>query len=496
MLTRQVAAIAVLLTTVAFAVPAAQPPNIVLILIDDLGYGDLGAYGSSVNRTPHIDRLAREGLRFIDFHSNGPMCSPTRAALLTGRYQQRFGREFESALSHQTQFDRGLPLDAVTIAEVLKGAGYATAMYGKWHLGYHPPFTPVNQGFDEFRGLLSGDGDHHSHIDRSGRKDWWRNDEIEMESGYTADLLTRDAIDFIERHKARPFFVYVPHLAIHFPWQGPDDRNGYRVEGRDYNNLSKLGQLESKDVAAKVKEMVEAVDASTGRIVAALEKLGLERNTLVFFASDNGGYLTYEGGYHNISSNGLLRGQKTDVYEGGHRVPAIAWWPGRIEPGICDATTATFDLFPTFAEIAGADLPDAAPRLDGVSLTKLLFERKAPSARTLFWRMREKRAVRRGPWKLVRLGEDPPELFNLDADIAESRNLASGQPGLVTELLSALSAWEADVDGDSGASAKRRPAAPWGRPRARARTVLPGSIPWAAERWENPGQVAMTETAP
>jgi arylsulfatase A-like enzyme len=423
----------------------AAPPNIVLILADDLGYGDLGVYGSKLNRTPHLDRLAGEGVRFTDFHSNGPMCSPTRAALLTGRYQQRFGRAFESALGEDS-YDSGLPAGAITIAQVLKERGYATAVYGKWHLGYRPPFLPPRYGFDDFRGLGSGDGDHHSHIDRSGRKDWWHNERIEMETGYTADLLTRHSIRFIEQNRNRPFFLYVPHLAIHFPWQGPRDK-GYRVEGKDYNDLSKLGQLDSKDVSAKVKEMVEAVDESTGRIVAALQQHGLTENTLVVFTSDNGGYLTYQGGYHNISSNGPLRGQKTDVYEGGHRVPAIVRWPGRIRPGISDQTAMTFDLFPAFAQLAGASGRAASLKLDGSNLNPVLFDGKPLAARTLFWRMRDKKAVRQGDWKLVLAGKQEPELYNLRSDIGESRNLADSQPEMKSKLLRELARWEADVDG-------------------------------------------------
>lgn len=423
-----------------------RPPNIVLILADDLGYGDTGPYGNTLNQTPHLDRLAREGLRFTDFHSNGPMCTPTRAALLTGQYQNRFGREFEGPLSGKTHYDHGLPLQAVTIAEVLRQAGYVTGMYGKWHLGFHPPFMPAHQGFDDYRGLTSGGGDHHSHIDRSGRKDWWHNDEIAMESGYSVDLITRHSIEFIEQNKDRPFFLYVPHQAIHFPWQGPQDP-GYRVEGGDYWDLSKLGQLESKNVGSKVTEMVEAVDRSVGAIVAALLEHGLERRTLVFFTSDNGGYLTYQGGYHNISSNGPLRGQKGDVYEGGHRVPAIAWWPGRIAPGVCDQTTATFDLFPTFADLAGVEDWEASQEFDGANLAPLLIEQATIEPRTLFWRMREEKAVRKGPWKLVVLGDEEPQLYNLSDDIGESEDLTTKQPELAAELLSELAEWEADVDG-------------------------------------------------
>ncbi len=422
---------------------AIEAPNVVLILVDDLGYGDLGCYGSLVCRTPHIDRLASEGLVFTDFHANGPMCTPSRAALLTGLYQQRFGKEFEGPLSGLSQYDRGLPLQATTIAEVFQQNGYATAMYGKWHLGYRAPFLPTRQGFDDFRGLVSGDGDHHSHIDRSGRPDWWHNDRIKMEQGYSVDLITKHCIELLRRSKDRRFFLYVPHLAIHFPWQTPDD-SGYRKQGTSYHNLTKLGQLESKDVGQRVRAMVEAVDNSVGQILAELRRLDLDRRTLVFFTSDNGGYLRYSGGYHNISSNGPLRGQKGEVFEGGHRVPAIARWHGQIKPGRMTAETAmTFDLFPTLLELCG--LP-SHEQLDGVSLASLLAGESKLPRRALFWRMEDQKAVRRGPWKLVIAEDTKPMLFNLDRDLGEKHDVATQHPEIVTNLLKSLATWEANVD--------------------------------------------------
>ena len=416
-----------------------ERPNVVLILADDLGYGDVGCYGNKVNRTPHVDHLAAEGIRFTDFHSNGPMCTPTRVALLTGIYQQRFGRKFEGALSGKAQYNEGLPLEAVTIAEEVKEEGYATGMYGKWHLGFHPPLVPTRQGFDDYRGLLGGGGDHQSHIDRSGREDWWHNEQIDMESGYSVDLITRHSIEFIERHKDQPFFLYIPHQAIHFPWQGPDDP-AYRVEGRDYSN-DKWGRIKDRnDVSPYVKSMVEALDRSVGEIVATLKRLDLDQRTLVIFASDNGGYLHYGNSHHNISSNGPLRGQKGDVYEGGHRVPAIAWWPGRIQPGVCDQTIMTFDLFPTLLHLTGRK-PSA---VDGTNIASVLFDGNPLAPRTLFWRMRGKKAVRRGPWKLVVNGEKT-ELFNLTSDIGEKTDLAARHRKRVTAMKDELAAWEKEV---------------------------------------------------
>ncbi|MCK5278289.1 MAG: sulfatase-like hydrolase/transferase, partial [Cyclobacteriaceae bacterium] len=301
-------------------------PNIVLILIDDLGYGDLGCYGNTTNRTPNIDLLADEGIRFTDFHSNGPMCTPTRAALLTGMYQNRLGEKFDGPLSGKTQYDEGMPLEVVTMAEMLKKAGYSTGMFGKWHLGYKQPFLPANQGFDEFVGLAAGDGDHHSHIDRWGREDWWHNSSPTMEKGYSVDLITDHSKSFIENHKGEPFFLYMAHLAIHFPWQGPDDPP-HRKKGVSYEN-DKWGIIPDREnVHPHVKAMVEAVDQSVGEIMNTLRELNLDDNTLVILTSDNGGYIHYNHKFKNISSNGPLRGQKAEVYEGGHRVPFIARWP-------------------------------------------------------------------------------------------------------------------------------------------------------------------------
>ena len=421
----------------------APRPNVVLILADDLGYGDLPSYGSTLNRTPHIDRLAAEGLRFTDFHSNGPMCSPTRAALLTGLYQQRFGSRFEGALSGRTDRDRGLPLEAATLPEVLKGAGYATGMYGKWHLGYQAPYLPTRQGFDEFRGLLSGDGDHHTHVDRSGNPDWWRDEALASEEGYTADLITRHSTDFIERHREEPFFLFVSHLGIHFPWQGRADPP-HRKAGHDYWE-DKWGLIpDEKNVAPHVAAMIEALDDSVGAIVGTLERLGLEERTLVVFTSDNGGYVHYGQRFENISSNGPLRGQKTEVWEGGHRVPAVIRWPGRIRAGVTDQTVMSFDLWPTVLGLAGVE--PGAGSFDGVDLEPLLLAGEALAPRTLFWRMGQRRAVRRGLWKLVSLDNEAPMLFNLEVDLGEGHDVASENPRLVEELRAALVAWEQDVN--------------------------------------------------
>ncbi|MDG2126576.1 MAG: sulfatase-like hydrolase/transferase [Fuerstiella sp.] len=419
-----------------------RQPNIIFILADDLGYGDIGCYGSAINRTPHLDRLAAGGIRFTDFHSNGPMCSPTRAAFLTGLYQNRFGRRFESALSGSRR-DPGLPLNAVTIAEVLQQAGYATGMYGKWHLGYEAPWLPTNQGFDEFRGLVSGDGDHHTQIDRSGNEDWWNGESVSMEKGYTAELITRHSIDFIKRHRDEPFFLYVPHLAIHFPWQGPEDP-AHRKRGTSYRK-DKWGVIPDRsNVRPHVTAMIESLDESVGRMVAILDRLGLTNNTLVVFTSDNGGYLDYAGGFKNISDMGQLRGEKATIYEGGHRVPAIFSWPGRIKSSVSHETAMTFDLFPTFAALAGTNTDSAT--LDGMDLREILFDGKSLPQRSLFWRMGSSKAARQDTWKLCVRGNRPPELYNLATDVGERNNLADSRPMVLSDLKNALAEWELNVE--------------------------------------------------
>lgn len=431
-------ALAILLMSVGLL--DAASPNIVLIMADDLGYGDVGCYGSKLNRTPNIDALAVGGLRFTDFHSSGAMCSPTRAATLTGLYQQRFGRKFDSAISGQRDYDSGLPLEAVTIAEVLKGYGYATACFGKWHLGYKPPFLPPSQGFDEFVGLGSGDGDFHTHIDRSGREDWWTNNQLKPEKGYTTDLLTEHSVDFIRRNRETPFFLYVPHLGIHFPWQGPNDPP-HRQKGVSYHQ-DKWGIIPNPgNVAPHVKGMIESLDKSVGEIMAALRRWRLEENTLVIFTSDNGGYLTYGKNFRNISSNGPLRGQKAQLFEGGHRVPFICSWPGRIKAGISAQTIHSTDLFPTFAALAGVRSLES----DGRVLLPLLFRGERIVERMFFWRASRNRAVRSGHWKLVVTGMKP-QLFNLSADLGEKNDLAKHYPERVRQLRAAWKTWEDDVN--------------------------------------------------
>jgi len=417
-------------------------PNIVLIMADDLGYGDLGCYGNQTIKTPNLDALAKGGMRFTDFHSNGAMCSPTRAALLTGRYQQRAG--IESVLSARSNYETGMAVEEITFAEVLKTAGYATACFGKWHLGYPPAYNPVRQGFDTYRGFVAGGLDYHSHIDRSGRADWWKDDKLLPEEGYTTELLSEHAAQFIEDSKAKPFCIYVPYQAVHFPFQGPNDEAD-RVVGGNYWSKAKYGRRydDVDDRKLAYKEMVESLDAGVGRIVKKLKELGLDKKTLVFFTSDN-------GAYRWVGSNLPCKGQKGDLWEGGHRVPAIAFWPGKIKAGaVTNETALTMDLFVTMAATAGAELP-VGRKLDGVNILPVLLEGRKLPERTVFWRTSGQGAARKGPWKLIMRGKKQGEytfvgLFNVDDDIGEDNNLAEAQPQMVKMLKAEFEAWEKDV---------------------------------------------------
>ncbi len=436
--------------------PDRRPPNIVVILADDLGYADLGCYGNPRNSTPHLDRLAREGMRFTDFHANGPMCSPTRAALLTGRYPQRVGIEAALYLMHFPAERHGLPASSSSLAQHLRTAGYATGLFGKWHLGHHPDENPTRFGFDEFRGLLCGEGDYAAQINRVGLADWWENENLKPEEtpANTTTLITDYSLRFIERHRAKPFFLFVSFSSIHFPWMRPNDAPA-RERGKTYFGIddpanTRLGPHAGTPALSEVvQEMIRDLDHSAGRIVDFLQKLHLEENTLVIFTSDNGGYRDFSGRFHGqISDNGPFRGSKKSLYEGGHRVPAIACWPGRIPAGrTSDAVAMTMDLLPTALELANVALPQAEHlRTDGVSLAPHLLHEEPLPARTVFWRFRGRRAARSGPWKLHLSKHDIPTLYHLHRDPGETRNLADAEPAIVAQLTREILNWEQDVD--------------------------------------------------
>mgnify|MGYP002850329013 CR=1 FL=1 len=428
---------------------AVERPNVVLIMADDLGYGDIGAYGGWIE-TPALDRLAADGLRFTDFHSSGNVCSPTRAGLMTGRYQQRAGIPgVLFANPNRRSHHQGIGDGELTLAEAFRAAGYATAVFGKWHLGYQPEFNPVRHGFDEFRGFVSGNVDYQSHIDAQGRADWWQDDELASEDGYLTRLITEHAVRFIDAHRDEPFFLYLPHHAPHYPFQGPGDPADRSVGGTFPNRGS------AEDPRRAYREMVQAMDAGVGAVRETLERAGLSDRTLVWFMSDNGAT--------NVGSNGPLRGFKATDWEGGHRVPSLAAWPGRIAPGReTNALSSTLDVMPTVLSLigieAGAPLPGSSgvlpvPAFDGRDLGPTLFEGREMSDRRLFWggdpAFWNGAAVRDGSWKLMIDEYDeapgPPMLFDLATDVGEEHDLAPQHPERVGELMAALEAWKAEV---------------------------------------------------
>lgn len=410
------AALTLALSAIGIQTAFAQAkPNFVIIVADDLGYGDASCYGSAI-QTPHIDQLAKEGLKFTDFHSNGPNCSSTRCALMTGRYQQRAG------IDGLVGVETGMDQEEFTIAEAMKSAGYTTALFGKWHLGEQPEFNPTTQGFDEFKGHLTGRIDYFTHHAAGGdhEPDWWNGLEALAEEGCSTTLIADHSIDFIRRSATKPFFLCVSFNAPHTPIQDPATGD----------------KLKTAEGYTKV---VQDMDRNVGRLAATLKELGIEGNTLVFFCSDNGASKIPAG-----ASNGPLNGWKGTLWEGGHRVPAIAWWPGRIPGGrITDQTALTMDIMPTCMELAGATLaPERA--LDGVSLLSLLFKDAPLPSRKLYWRKGSMTSMRHGPWKLL-LERGSVYLFDLDDDLSEKTNLAAQQPERVNAMQAEIGSWAKEI---------------------------------------------------
>ena len=402
--------------------------NIIIILADDMGYGDLDCYGNNAFDTPHLDKMARNGLLFTDFHSNSSVCSPTRAALLSGQYQQRVG--IEGVVLANKFRHTGLDQETYTIAQYLKSLNYGTAIIGKWHLGYDTAYSPLNFGFDYFKGFVSGNVDYHSHIDGEGMHDWWEQKDTIVEPGYTTDLITENAIDFITKNREQPFFLYVAHEAPHFPFQGRDDPPDRTIGGSFPMHGS------TTDVESTYREMIQALDDGVGAIFQILKEFELLENTIVFFLSDN-------GALEKVGSNAPFSGYKNGLWEGGHRVPAMAYWKKRITPGISDEILMTMDLFPTVVSLTGGDLPEGI-QLDGVDFSSVLLDGKKLEDRNLFWRFKGDRAVRRGPWKLLVEG-DSTYLFNLEKDPYEQSNLI-GQSVMADSLMQLLQIWENEMD--------------------------------------------------
>ena len=421
-------------------------PNILFILADDLGYGDLGCYGRVDIHTPHLDRLAASGVRFTAHYANGPECTPTRTALMTGRYPQRIGGlecaigtgnvgRYPDAVKLRERHELGLPPEENFLLKGLKHAGYRTAITGKWHLGYEPHFAPHLQGFDETFYCVGGGMDYFHYTDTVDEYNLFEDGKPVKTEGYFTDLLTDRAVSFLKRDHDRPFFLYIPFTVPHAPFQGPEDWTPDPIPtGGDLWN-------QSKGPKPIYRAMIEHMDLSVGRILATLESAGLDKNTLVIFAGDNGG--TKSG------SNTPFSGFKGGTFEGGIRVPAFARWPGKIQPGtISYQPCITTDWTASILKLTGWNAP-AEKALDGMDIISHVVDRKPDQERELFWRKPRGETVwqglRKGDWKYIReIKGDQSEsyLFHLENDPQETTNLKASMPERFKELQSKYEAWE------------------------------------------------------
>jgi len=440
----------VALVAAAGAAPAGAQtrPNILLIVTDDVGYGDIGSYGAPDVKTPNLDRLAREGTRFSDFYA-APTCSPTRASLISGRYYQRvrIERPLPTAATEQ-----GLRPTGRSLPALLKSAGYATGLIGKWHLGYKPEFSPNAHGFDYFFGFKSGLIDYWQHTDGNGQHDFYENDQPAHPSGYSTDLFADRGVKFIEEHATSPFFLEVAFNAAHWPFQVPDHPSVAPNNARFVQPVD-----ENTSTRADYVKVLERADQGVGRLLATLAARGLDRNTLVVFMNDNGGEW--------LSRNAPLFHRKDSVWEGGVRVPAIMRWPGHVPAGKTSPQVGSvMDLTATLLAAGGATVP-AEAKLEGIDLMPILEGKTPPVERTLFFRNivggRTQRAVRKGNWKLL---VDGPNtfVFDLSKDIGERNDLASTRTDIARQLRPLITAWEKDVDDE--ATATLGPAPVPGRP--------------------------------
>ena len=434
-----------LLTT---AISEAAPPNVVIILADDLGYGDLGCYGSPTINTPNLDRMAAEGLRFTDFYVAAEVCTPSRAALLTGRYPIRSGMVGKRRVLFPNS-KGGLPAEEITLAEGLKEKGYATAVIGKWHLGIHEGSRPQDQGFDLAFGLpYSNDMEGRPDLPKGASgfanppADGWniallKNGEVVERPADQSTLTkryTEQALTFIKEKKSQPFLLYFAHTFPHVP-------------------LFASSEFKGKSRSGIFGDAVEEVDWSVGQVLKTLREEGLAENTLVFFTSDNGPWLIQgaQGG-----SAGLLRDGKGSTWDGGMRVPGIAWWPGKIRPGVTHEVANAMDLNVTALKLAGAVVPTDR-QIDGIDIAPLLFERKTLPERPFFYYRSDKLAACRiGEWKahfFTQTGygpaqpemHEPPALFNLGTDPSEKRNVAAQYPEIIEKIRAAVKAHQADL---------------------------------------------------
>lgn len=410
-----------------------RPPNFVFILADDLGFADLGCYGSRVQSSPNLDRMAAEGLRFTQGYANSPVCSPTRFALATGRWQYRLrgGADEPIASGARGSGVLGLPPGHPTLASLLRESGYRTALVGKWHLGFPPAFGPLKSGYDEFFGPLAGGVDYFSHVDAFGVHDLFEGEQESRRTGYLTDLLSSEAVAFIERQKGKPFLLSLHYTAPHWPWESRADEAESRRIG------AKIAHTDGGSVATYY-EMIRHMDEGIGSVLAAIERIAAEEDTIVVFTSDNGG--------ERYSDSWPLVGQKMDLLEGGIRVPYIARWQGRFPAGqVSPQLAVTMDWVATFLDAAGIPA-DADYPLDGISLLPVLHQPEQVIERDLFWRMkyRDQKAARSGNWKWLSI-EGIEYLFDLAADQRERANMVRRVPEKLAQMREVYRRWEATV---------------------------------------------------
>ncbi|MFT4692307.1 MAG: arylsulfatase A-like enzyme [Limisphaerales bacterium] len=424
---------------------AAKKPNIVFMLVDDMGYGDLSGYGAPDAQTPNIDRLGTQGVKFIQFYAMGAECSPSRTAILTGRYPQRAGGlecaigtgnvgRYDEAIRLAGKHALGLPASQAVLAPALAKAGYVNGAFGKWHMGYEPKFNPLRQGFDEFTGFLGGNVDYFTHTELSDLPVYLKGEKPIERKGYMTDLITDDSVSFIQRHKEESFFLYVPFSVPHFPFQGPHDDTG-KMHPEDQ---FMIGTRE------KYVEMLEDMDRGVGRILAALDKNEVSDETLVVFASDHGAM--------KPGRNLPFNGWKGGLMEGGIRVPCMVRWPGEIKPGtVSNQQGSLMDLTASFLRVAGVKSPKRK-KLDGIDILQHVQSGKADFDRTHFWRARRGdrtwKAVRDGDMKYVYKIEDGKMeewLFDLSRDMGEKNDLKPSEAKELKRLRKLLAKWERNV---------------------------------------------------
>lgn len=446
------ALIVALLCHAAAPEPPNPPPNIVLMYVDNLGYGDFGCYGNREVQTPRVDRLAAEAVRCTDFYVVASSCTPSRGALLTGRYPLRNG------LSHQLVIDEnwhgvGLPQRERILPQFLRPAGYATGCFGKWNIGFAPGSRPTERGFDEFFGCRSGNINYFAHT-YHGEYDMYRGITAAPTKGYSTELFADEACDFIRRHAARPFFAYVPFNAPHFVGEinvSPAEKPQWQAPAKYFERYGK--RADEQDEKLRYFAVLTAIDDAVGRILDTLEEHKLRERTLVILLSDMGS-LQRPGQGLGVASNGPYRDGAPTVYEGGIRVPCMVRWPGRLPAGtVCKELLSQLDLLPLCLSAAGVERP-ADRVLDGVDPTDVLAGRANSPHQRLVFRYKAE-ALREGPYKIVRNKPTQPwELYQLDVDPAEQKNLAAAEPQTVARLDAQFTAWQTAMQTDASAPEK------------------------------------------